>query len=431
MSLLNDALKAAEQRQGKPAPSAYVGGGTATRSDRGGPVVMLLVVSLLLILTAVAWFWIWPLVSDRNEPAAVAGEPVEADDEPDTAQAQPEVEESQQEALQPVAADREPARPSTQDIPVVASSNVTNQAATTAEPAVVSASDAIVPPRAAEPAEPETPETSAQPATVPQRQSIEPTEPPITARTVAESDSGPQQVKTIATVPAETSPPESRQPQAGEKPGEEPAAQSSPAEPVAASDIKQARQSPEQRDRELAKRIKAQVARGDTTVAEQSLQEITARQAAPASRYAFARGVLARGDVDRALAWAPADLAARYPELRLIRARAQLAGGDLDLAVATLQRAVPAVKDQVEYRVTLATLLQQQGQSDQAANHWAELIAWDSGRAPWWVGLAIALEGRGDTSGAARAYRQAAALPGLAPSLADYVRQRLQQLGAG
>ncbi|MCK7544282.1 hypothetical protein MLC59_08885 [Marinobacter bryozoorum] len=379
MSLLNDALKAAEQRQGKPAPTAYVGGGTATRSTRRGPAVLLFVLCLLLILATVAWFWPWPMVSDGNEPAAVVGEPAPVP-------AQREVAEPQPEAPQPLAADSEPARPSAQDNPVVASGNATNPAATMAEPDVVSAPDTIAPP---------------------------------------------QQEKTIATAPAEPRSPESRQPEAEEKPAEAPAAEASPAQPVAASDIKQGRQSPEQRDRQLAKRIKAQLARGDTIAAEQTLREITASQAAPASRYTFARSILARGEVDQALNWVPADLAARHPELRLVRARAQLAGGDLDQAVTTLQQQVPPVADQVEYRVTLATLLQQQGHSDQAANHWAELIAWDSGRAPWWVGLAIALEGRGDTTGAARAYQQAAALPGLAPSLADYVRQRLQSLGAG
>ncbi len=76
-------------------------------------------------------------------------------------------------------------------------------------------------------------------------------------------------------------------------------------------------------------------------------------------------------------------------------------------------------------------LLQQAGQADEAAGHWSELIAYDDSQATWWLGLAIALETGGRINSAVRAYAQAAVLPGLAPSLADYARERLNALQAG
>jgi len=141
--------------------------------------------------------------------------------------------------------------------------------------------------------------------------------------------------------------------------------------------------------------------------------------------------MLVQGMAGRALEWLPQSLAGEYAGLRLLRARALLEQGNLDTAVATLQSRVPPVADGIEYRVTLATLLQQAGEAEESAGHWSELIAYDDSRGAWWLGLAIALETGGRTRSAVQAYAQAATLPGLSPSLADYARQRLNALQAG
>lgn len=198
-----------------------------------------------------------------------------------------------------------------------------------------------------------------------------------------------------------------------------------------AAPVKTAPKSLEAIDRQTAKELETLVAGGRMAGAESRLTQLTRAQAAPRSRFVVARALVVDGKASRALDWLPETLTADDPRLRMLRARAQHADGKLDAAVATLESRVPAVADQPEYRVTLATLLQQQGQNEEAASHWAELIAWDDSRAPWWVGLAIALEEQGETRGAARAYEQAVALPGLPPSLTDYVQRRLQSLRAG
>ena len=156
-----------------------------------------------------------------------------------------------------------------------------------------------------------------------------------------------------------------------------------------------------------------------------------AEQAAPASREVFARQMLVQGMPERALAWLPAYLSESQVDLRLLRARALHATGDLEGALSTLEQEVPPVAVDPGYRVTLATMLQQAGRSTDAARHWSLLIAEDDSRAAWWVGLGIALETGGETDSAVRAYTQAAQLPGLSPSLAEYVRERLRSLQAG
>lgn len=420
MSLLNDALKAAEQRQDKPAPSPYIGQSATAPARRGNAGKVVAGIGIVVILGAGAYFYLAPVTPPATPVAS----------QPEDSQARE-------------TADAGPATTPAETAPVDSSSDLTAQTSVE-EPETVEINEPDVDQGAAdivmlssqESQNPQPEPKEAQPPATPEPEQVATVEATATPE-VTEPDPvqrGPQPpaqttrtTTTAKTTTTASTEPEDRTASSSGQTSEEPAAQ----QPTADADIKQTRQTPAQRDLAASKDIRKLVSSGDLASAEATLTELTDAQAAPQSRYAFARGVLARGDVDRALVWVPEDLAARHPDLRLIRARAILAGGDLDQAVATLLSGVPPVKDNVEYRVTLATLLQQQGQSNQAANHWAELIAWDDGQAPWWVGLAIALEGRGDVPGARRAYQQAAALPGLAPSLADYVRQRLQTLGAG
>lgn len=195
--------------------------------------------------------------------------------------------------------------------------------------------------------------------------------------------------------------------------------------------VKQIRETPEAIDRRTSREIERLTASGQWTEAGRALAALTGRQTAPRSRGAMAKALLVNGEPGRALLWLPAEVTDTHPSLRLLRGRALLEQGNLEAAVATLDAQVPPVDGNAEYRVTLATLLQQQGRNQEAARHWAELIAWDDSRGPWWVGLGIALESQGERVSAARAYQQAVALPNLPRSLADYVRQRLQSLRAG
>jgi MSHA biogenesis protein MshN len=345
MSLLNNALREAEQRQSRPdVAGAYTG---AVQHNREGPPrLIFLVVLVILVLAGVGVYWFGTTGPAMPENPAVVP--------------QPDREQGQVERI----AVEEPG-------PEV----IVERA--TPEPEVVAQPVARAAPPEPEP-EPETTQTEMP----------------------------------LAKAPAPKAP-------------EEPAA-SSP-QPM----VKTTPQTPEAIDRRTARELEALLGNGQMTQAERRLAALTQTQKAPLSRFAVARTLLVDGDIDRALGWLPPDAAAADANLRMLRARALHASGQLDAAVATLESNVPAVAELPAYRVTLATLLQQQGQGQEAAAQWAELIAWDDSRAPWWVGLAIALEDQGEIRGAARAYRQAAELPGLPPSLADYVQRRLASLRAG
>lgn len=377
MSLLNNALRQAEERQRRPDVSAAYTG--SVQEGRGGlrwPVVLLCL--LVLGLTGAGFYGFAMMNSATQDVSEEPMEnPVQALAENDTGQGQVDRAEAVIEQVE------EPQPSGEAPFAEVTDSEVT-------EPVEVR--------EPVEVAEPEIPEEPAKPEAVPERaiSAAEESEPevpePAPARErVSAADSEPEQTEPVKTAP----------------------------------------KSPEAIDRQTAKELETLIAGDRVAEAENRLTQLTQTQAAPRSRFVVARALVVDGKAARALDWLPETLTGDDPKLRMLRARAQHADGRLDAAVATLESRVPAVADQPEYRVTLATLLQQQGQNEEAASHWAELIAWDDSRAPWWVGLAIALEEQGETRGAARAYEQAVALPGLPPSLTDYVQRRLQSLRAG
>ncbi|MBJ7278216.1 tetratricopeptide repeat protein [Marinobacter salarius] len=367
MSLLNDALRAAEQRQDRPvAPGVYAGG--QAQAGNRKPVFMIVLVVLAIVVAGLGGYWLFSIdFSSASAETAEAEKPLSSPAmvEPEPVQIQastPQTPASQNPAPEPLSP--EPLSPE---------------------------------PLSPEPMEPDTTQqepAQSPPASVAKREKVEPssTEPEKEAETEAK----------------ETEP-----------------------EKTAMADVKQVPETPAATDRSTARDLERLVAQGRITDAERRLAALTREQDAPRSRYVVARALLVDGKQDQALGWLPAEVTAQNPALRLLRARALHANNDLAAALNTLTSSIPPVEGHAEYRVTLATLLQQQGDSAEAARHWAALIAWDDSQAPWWVGLAISLETQGELAGAARAYQQAAELPGLPRSLADYVQQRLQALRAG
>ena len=362
MSLLNNALREAEERQRRPdITGAYTG--IVHEGHSGQRWLVVLVCLLVLGLAAAGLYWFVmmnPSAPERSEESV--GERVEESTEE-------RAEERAEESVQQGEVERAPA---------------VND-------------EAIAPRPVTEPPEPKPPAPELPKSEAPKPQKPEPEAIEVQAVSVPEPT-------------ADVSEPEPK--------------------PAQAPTMKTTPKSPRAIDRQTAKELESLVASGRMVEAERRLTSLIQTQAAPRSRFMVARALVVDGEIQRALNWLPEAVAAGDSTLRMLRARAQHADGRLDAAVATLVSNVPAVSEQPEYRVTLATLLQQQGQGQEAAAHWAELIAWNDSRAPWWVGLAIALEDQGETRGATRAYEQAVALPGLPPSLADYVQRRLQSLRA-
>lgn len=384
MSLLNDALRAAEERQSRPAvASAYTGHPTPQPASQSKILVLLVFFILLLLAGAAIAWWLWP--EARNSAPPINGAEANAGEIIRPPEIVPEV-------------------LATAPAPEIAVVQVPQPAESSR---VQLASEKPV--REQEPASQAQSKTKAETQT----------------QTASEVEAVPRDVATSNPLPKEPASPVVAQQSAEQD-------QAAGAENrVPETQVKQQRETPAAVDLRTTRQMEKLLATGRTGEAERLLTEVSARQPAPNSREVFAREMLVQGMPERALSWLPEAVAIDYASLRLLRARALLERGELLLAVDTLGSKVPPVADQPDYRVTLATLLQQAGQADEAAGHWSELIAYDDSQATWWLGLAIALETGGRINSAVRAYAQAAVLPGLAPSLADYARERLNALQAG
>ncbi|WP_404368085.1 MSHA biogenesis protein MshN [Marinobacter sp.] len=390
MSLLNDALRGAEQRQERPvAPAAYPGQAApsdSSRSSRGPwlwPLLLLLVVAIVA-----AGIMFWP---QEPEPgtASVISEPATG------------------------LVVREKPAPASELQPDVVSSPAP-------EP-IIPTGEAVG--REAQP-------TAADPAPLPEK----------TAAVAATGRPG-ESVSSPAPEPAQQAErvsmavPEPELVPADNNTGDDVA--SAPAQKDGADQtaqpqaIKQQQETPERLDRRAESRIGKLLSRGRINEAERMLSELLEKQQAPLSRGQLARHLIVQQQAGRALQWLPEDVARPDASLRVLRARALLAQGQADAALNILEWEVPPVSRNPEYTVTLATLLQQQGRHNAAVTRWAELIEHDSSQGRWWVGLAIALEADQQLRSAERAYRQAMTMPGLPRSLAEYCRQRLAALRGG
>jgi MSHA biogenesis protein MshN len=108
-------------------------------------------------------------------------------------------------------------------------------------------------------------------------------------------------------------------------------------------------------------------------------------------------------------------------------AHAQLAGKDVDSAVATLERGLPAAGENAEYQALLAAALQQQTRHAEAVQHYVTALRQLPDTPNWLVGLGVSLQATNNLSGAAEAYQRALDL-GLPASLAQFARDKLSQL---
>ena len=136
MSLLNDALRAAEERQSRPTtPGAYVGG--HQQANKGRLLLVAILVALVLLVVGIFGYW---LLADRSSlevlPLAVdrtlENESVElAKPAPQPEVIEPELSQVEQPAAEPVMAQREAPEPLEPETP---ESEVTEPEATKPEP---------------------------------------------------------------------------------------------------------------------------------------------------------------------------------------------------------------------------------------------------------------------------------------------------------
>lgn len=116
------------------------------------------------------------------------------------------------------------------------------------------------------------------------------------------------------------------------------------------------------------------------------------------------------------------------PSLARLYARLILDRGQIDTAIRVLETALVNAVNDAEYLALLAGIYQRSQHYAEAASSYRAALALESGRAAWWLGLGLALEGRGEAQEAAGAYRSALAKPGLNAAARRYARERLDQL---
>ena len=193
--------------------------------------------------------------------------------------------------------------------------------------------------------------------------------------------------------------------------------------------VSQAPQSPEQKDRHLARRLASLVQQGNVGRAVQLLKaRVTDGHDWPKSRKALVTALLANRDYPLAEGLLPPAVTEDYPDLRMLKGRLILATRGAKAALRYLQKNIPDIDAWPDYHATLATLLQQTGKPARAAKVWSALLQLDNSNAAWWAGFGIALDSSGQPGKARQAYRQALLLPGLNAALNRYIQSRLSQL---
>lgn len=137
-----------------------------------------------------------------------------------------------------------------------------------------------------------------------------------------------------------------------------------------------------------------------------------------AGRYAHAEAVLAES----------LSINPRQPRRAMILARLQLEGGDLDLAIETLERARPYAGTDAMYLSFLGAVLQRADRHEEAVAQYRSALAFMPRNALWLMGLGISLRAVDRDGEAMQAFEDAAAIGSLEPGLQAYVEQQRLQL---
>jgi MSHA biogenesis protein MshN len=120
---------------------------------------------------------------------------------------------------------------------------------------------------------------------------------------------------------------------------------------------------------------------------------------------------------------------AAQPALAVTLARMQVDRGELQSAIATLEKSLPQGAERADYQAFLAALLQRDGQHQRAAQHYAAALSQSPQNGVWWLGMGISLQAMQRQGEALEAFRRAKAAGGLNPELLAFVNGKIEQLG--
>lgn len=112
-----------------------------------------------------------------------------------------------------------------------------------------------------------------------------------------------------------------------------------------------------------------------------------------------------------------------------IKARILIQQNKLKPAIKLLNEITPNINDHPEYYAMLAMLYQRAGDPARSEGLYKQLLTLYPEKAPWWVGLGIALDAKGKHQQAIMAFRHANQSGDLSFQLKDFVESRLQTTG--
>lgn len=122
------------------------------------------------------------------------------------------------------------------------------------------------------------------------------------------------------------------------------------------------------------------------------------------------------------------ELAPQQATLAKLDGRLLIEQGQLPQARVVLERAAPPVSADPEYYSVLGVLYQRLGLYAQAAQSYRSIVELEPRNGVWWLGLAMALEGTGDTHAARAAYEQAQQTGSLNGAVLQFVQAKLAAL---
>jgi MSHA biogenesis protein MshN len=118
-----------------------------------------------------------------------------------------------------------------------------------------------------------------------------------------------------------------------------------------------------------------------------------------------------------------------YPPFVMMQARLFMLEGDNEQALLIIKSVRPDLVEYPDFYATMATLEQQLGNYQVAAQIYLELVRIEPQQGRWWLGYGLALEALGKRNVALQAYEKAVSTNSLPIDLEAYVKGRIDALG--
>ncbi|MCG8325082.1 MAG: tetratricopeptide repeat protein [Thiotrichales bacterium] len=148
------------------------------------------------------------------------------------------------------------------------------------------------------------------------------------------------------------------------------------------------------------------------------------------ARVGLAEILIQQGDTGAARELLVDGLAMQPAHSKMARILAQILAGEQNnrLALYYLERALPDLREDVEYHALVAALLQREARHQEAILFYRNVLNVNAENGIWWMGLGISLEATGAVQQALSAYQRARSDSTISSNVANYLDGRIDQL---